>query len=100
MATLRPPQVQLRPGGQAHELSGRPGFRTGTMTRSLAWLHLVERCPRIQGVHAIFLPSIKGILTNLLQRVEYLSEIVGTVDPQRGRGRCELLMTLDQEQKE
>lgn len=38
-----------RDGGCGHRLRGRPGFRTGTMRRSLAWLHLVERCPRIHG---------------------------------------------------
>lgn len=32
-----------RDGGCGHRLRGRPGFRTGTMRRSLAWLHLVER---------------------------------------------------------
>lgn len=50
-----------RDGGCGHRLSGRPGFRTGTMRRSLAWLHLVERCPRIHGSQAIFWPFMIGI---------------------------------------
>jgi hypothetical protein len=36
-------------GGCGQMLSGRPGFRTGSITRSLAWLHFVERWPRMQG---------------------------------------------------
>lgn len=35
--------------GCGHELSGRPGLRTGTISRSLAWVHLVERWPRMHG---------------------------------------------------
>ena len=43
IATLTPPQAQGFPGGHGHVLRGRPGFRTGTITRSLKWLHLVDR---------------------------------------------------------
>ena len=35
--------------GCGHELRGRPGLRTGTMSRSLACVHLVERWPRMHG---------------------------------------------------
>jgi hypothetical protein len=34
MATRTPPQAQGRPGGQGQVLRGRPGLRTGTITRS------------------------------------------------------------------
>jgi len=49
IATFTPPQAHGFPGGHGHVLSGRPGFRTGTMTRSLKWLHFVDRWPRMQG---------------------------------------------------
>lgn len=42
-------QEQGRDDGCGHELSGRPGFRTGTMRRSFACVHLVERWPRMHG---------------------------------------------------
>lgn len=32
-----------------HAVSGRPGFLTGTIRRSLACVHFVERCPRMHG---------------------------------------------------
>jgi hypothetical protein len=34
IATRTPPQAHGRPGGQGQVLRGRPGFRTGTITRS------------------------------------------------------------------
>ena len=43
IATLTPPQEQGLPGGHGQVLRGRPGFLTGTITRSLKWLHLVDR---------------------------------------------------------
>jgi hypothetical protein len=49
MAAVTVPQLHGFDAGCGHELSGRPGFRTGTMSRSLAWVHLVERWPRMQG---------------------------------------------------
>lgn len=51
-----------REDGCGHELNGRPGFRTGTMSRSLACVHLVERWPRMQGSQAIFCPLIRGMM--------------------------------------
>ena len=49
MAAVTAAQEHERDDGCGHELSGRPGFRTGTMSRSFACVHLVERWPRMQG---------------------------------------------------
>lgn len=49
MATVRSLHPQLLPRGWGHSFSGLPGLRTGTMTRSLEWLHVVDRCPRMHG---------------------------------------------------
>lgn len=49
IAAVTRPQEHGRDAGCGQVLSGRPGFRTGTISRSLACVHLVERCPRIQG---------------------------------------------------
>lgn len=49
MAAVTAAQEHGLEAGWGHELKGRPGLRTGTMRRSLAWLHFVERWPRIQG---------------------------------------------------
>src|SRR3569833_379654 len=43
IAAVTPPHPQGLFGGCGHALSGRPGFRTGTISRSFAWLHFVER---------------------------------------------------------
>lgn len=47
--TLVVAQVHPLFGGCGHMLSGRPGLRTGSMTRSAEWLHFVDRWPRMQG---------------------------------------------------
>lgn len=49
MAAVTPVHPHCRDGGCGHKLRGLPGFRTGIMRRSFAWLHFVERCPRIHG---------------------------------------------------
>lgn len=49
IAAVTPAHPHCREGGCGHRLRGLPGFRTGTMRRSFAWLHFVERWPRIQG---------------------------------------------------
>lgn len=61
MAAVTPAHPQFLLGGCGHELNGRPGFRTGTMRRSLAWVHFVDRWPRIQGSQAIFCPFMSGM---------------------------------------
>ena len=43
MAAVTPAHPHCRDGGCGHRLRGLPGFRTGTMRRSFAWLHFVER---------------------------------------------------------
>lgn len=49
MAAVTAAHEQGRDEGCGQELNGRPGFRTGTISRSLACVHLVERWPRMQG---------------------------------------------------
>jgi hypothetical protein len=49
MAAVTVAQEQGREEGCGHELRGRPGLRTGTMRRSLACVHLVDRWPRMHG---------------------------------------------------
>jgi hypothetical protein len=45
--TLPHPQGESR--GWGHALKGLPGFRTGTMSLSLACVHFVDRWPRMHG---------------------------------------------------
>lgn len=61
MATVTSLHPQLLPRVWGHSFSGLPGLRTGTMTRSLAWLHVVERWPRMHGSQAIFWPLMSGM---------------------------------------
>lgn len=49
IAAVTAAQEQGRDAGCGHELNGRPGFRTGTISRSVACVHFVERWPRMQG---------------------------------------------------
>lgn len=49
IAAVTAAQPQICDEGCGHELSGRPGLRTGTMSRSEACVHLVERWPRMHG---------------------------------------------------
>ena len=49
MAAVTLPQEQGREAGWGQLLRGLPGFLTGTISRSLACVHLVERWPRMQG---------------------------------------------------
>ena len=42
MAAVTLPQPQGRSRGCGHALSGLPGFRTGTINLSFAWLHFVD----------------------------------------------------------
>jgi hypothetical protein len=53
--------------GCGHELKGLPGFRTGTMSRSFACVHFVERWPRMHGSQAIFNPLMRGMMNVLNQ---------------------------------
>jgi len=45
--TLEQPHSWLWRWG--HALNGLPGFLTGTINRSFACVHFVDRCPRMQG---------------------------------------------------
>lgn len=49
MAAVTLPHEHACSGGWGQTLSGRPGFRTETINRSSAWLHFVERWPRMHG---------------------------------------------------
>lgn len=49
IAAVTLPQLHGRSRGCGHALSGLPGFRTGTISLSLAWLHFVDRWPRMHG---------------------------------------------------
>jgi hypothetical protein len=61
MAAVTTLQWQSREEGCGQLLSGRPGLLTGTMTRSLACWHFVDRWPRIHGSQAIFCPLMMGM---------------------------------------
>lgn len=49
MAAVTLPQPHACCGGCGQTLSGLPGFLTGTISLSFAWVHFVDRWPRIQG---------------------------------------------------
>jgi hypothetical protein len=49
IAAVTLPQPHACCGGCGQTLSGLPGFLTGTISLSFAWVHFVDRWPRIQG---------------------------------------------------
>lgn len=68
MATVTSLHPQLLPRVWGHSFSGLPGLRTGTMTRSLAWLHVVERWPRMHGSLGGMSASCQEVMADRLRQ--------------------------------